>query len=403
MRDFWRKKAKGLARLVGFVLAFSVFAFNFTDGMIAVRELPGALFSRENGFRSFGSVRVSSSGDETLSSSRAECALFGLIPLKSAAVYPAERRYAYPGGRAVGITIHTDGVLVVGFGEVENAKGRPCCPAKAAGLRPGDFIMKVNGRKVFTSEELLLALNAAEGSAEIEALRGGRKLVFTVDTEKSGDTARIGAWVRDSTLGVGTLSFVMKDTLMAACLGHSVSDADTGALLSVRSGSISEAAVLGVTRARSGIPGELRGTFSSESRVLGSITLNSPLGVFGTVAKSALSPAAEALPVAFPTEVHEGEAYIIAELGGEGPKPYSCRIIRVSRQDKPAEKGLVIEITDEALLNMAGGIVQGMSGSPIIQDGMLAGAVTHVFVNDPAKGYGSYAFWMCEAGEKSLP
>ena len=172
-------------------------------------------------------------------------------------------------------------------------------------------------------------------------------------------------------------------------------DADTGSLLNVRKGEMVEADVLGVTKGSSGFPGELRGAFGAKSLRIGSIDVNTELGIFG-IADSAdyTCEAGETLPIAFPNEVHKGEAYIITQIDGEKPQPYSCKIIKNASQSVPSQKGLVIEITDERLLNKTGGIVQGMSGSPIVQDGRIAAVVTHVFVNEPNRGYGVYAFWM---------
>ncbi len=410
LRDLNRKK---LIRLLGFLLALAVFYFNFTPGMCAVRELTDAIFVERGealpspplSSAAEGAVTVSDSGDETLSGRRLRILLFGFIELKSIPVCVSERAMLIPGGNAVGISIHTDGVLIVGFGEVYDSSGNKCCPAKDSSLRAGDLIISANGIPVYTAEELQQALNESHSRARLSVRRDGKLVSVSVTPAVgSGGDVKLGAWVRDSTVGIGTLSFVIAESGGTAALGHSVVDADTGCILPVRSGELRAASILGVTKGRSGIPGELRGTVHDSALLIGSIISNSELGVFGLLEaqNGAQSPAAaETLPLAFPTEVHEGDAELLAQIDSEGVKSYSCKIIRVSKQDRPDQKGLVIEITDSRLLVKTGGIVQGMSGSPIIQDGRLAGVVTHVFVNDPTRGYGVYAYWMYEACRKA--
>lgn len=403
---------KKLIRLFGFLLALTVFAFNFSSGMCAVRSLGPAIFI-ESGSPSVpaaaapyvsrsGAVTVSDSGDETLGGRRLRILLFGFAELANIPVNVSERAMLIPGGNAVGITIHMDGVLIVGFGDFTDLAGKKCCPAKHSRLRIGDIIIAVNGQNVYTAEEMQLALNADPERSLLTVSRGGKRFTVSCTPAATRDgSIKLGAWVRDSTIGVGTLSFVVRDGGETAALGHAVVDADTGCLLPVRSGTLSVASILGVTRGRSGAPGELRGTFSGSSPRIGSIIRNSDLGVFGLLEdpenlyENGTQP--DALPVAFPTEVHEGDAMILARVDGEGVRSYACRIVRTTKQDRPDQKGLVIEITDKELLEKTGGIVQGMSGSPIIQDGQLAGVVTHVFVNDPLRGYGIYAYWMYSA------
>lgn len=383
--------------------------------MRAARELPPALFiggSTAAAGPVFplsgadGSLAVSVSGDETLAGRRLRLLLFGFIELRSIPVHVSERAELIPGGRAVGISIRTDGVLIVGFGEVLDASGKKCCPAKDSSLRAGDIVTAVNGIPVFTSEELQRALNEAPGRARLTVQRDGKQIsVSAVPVIGRDGGAKLGCWVRDSTVGIGTLSFIGAKGGETAALGHSVADADTGCILPVRSGELRLAAILGVTKGRSGVPGELRGTVPTDAPLVGSIVTNSELGVFGLLdaenGARSLGELPEALPLAFPTEVHEGEAELLSEIDGEGMKSWSCRIVRAAKQDRPDQKGLVIEITDSRLLERTGGIVQGMSGSPIIQDGRLAGVVTHVFVNDPTRGYGIYAYWMYEECKKA--
>ena len=254
--------------------------------------------------------------------------------------------------------------------------------------------MSVSGVRVSSSEELTAALTG-HGSAELMIERGGKRSLVAVSPQPDEKgSLRIGAWVRDSTVGVGTLTFLDTENGMAAALGHPVVDADTGSLLTVRDGRLVLAGVLGVTKGLQGAPGEIHGTFGADSPAIALIRSNTELGIFGVAAPGAEGLiSGEVMEIAFPDEVKRGEATILCAATGS-VEEYSCVIRSVSRQSSPEEKGLVIEITDERLISLTGGVVQGMSGSPIIQGGRLVGAVTHVFVNDPLKGYGAYAYWM---------
>ena len=395
-----------LIRLLGFLASLCLLVFNFTDGMRAVRRLPAAIFlespdgapPEQAGVLSpFSAVTASSGSDEALGSraQRLSFRLFGLIELASVPVYRSERVQLRTCGDAIGISIRCDGVLIVGFSEFYSRGGALCCPARECGLRAGDVILSVGDTEVSTSEELKLALSSCGESVSVEIIRDGKQRSHTLRPLPGDDGARIGAWVRDSTVGIGTLSFVSDGEARFASLGHAVLDADTGVMIPVLSGELSRAGILGVTKGRAGAPGELRGAFSSKSGVIGSVDTNSGFGVFGRM--NALDELGGGfIPLSFPSEVHEGDAHIIAQVGPNGAEKYSCRIVRTVRQSAPEQKGLVVEVTDERLLAATGGIVQGMSGSPIVQDGRLAGVVTHVFVNDPTKGYGIYAFWMYE-------
>ena len=283
----------------------------------------------------------------------------------------------------------------MGLSAFTDGSGKKVSPAADAGLKAGDVILFAGGTPVSTAKELEAALSKLGGRAILVVERNGKRIEMTVSCGRTAEgEVRIGAWVRDSTVGIGTLSFYDESTGAIAALGHAVTDADTGALLKVRDGKLVIANILGVTKGQRGAPGELHGTFDENSPVIGSIPSNTELGIFGRSAEETRSLLlGEAIPVAFPDEVREGEAQILSYAGGE-LIAYSCRIIKTGRQDSPAQKGLVIEVSDERLIQLTGGIVQGMSGSPIIQDGKLVGAVTHVFLNDPLKGYGAYAYWM---------
>lgn len=403
-------KKKVFIRILGAVLSALIAALNYSPVMRLARTMPDSFFAQDveeldlklgSVSDSYGLRRaamVSASKDETLGEQTVSLKLFGILNVKSVPAYIGEKCRLYPCGNAIGISILTQGVLVVGNGSFTNASGHRCEPSKQAGLKPGDIILEVSGMKVTTSEELQIALNANPAAAQLTIDRNGKRHTISVIPEAGADgNCRIGAWVRDSTVGIGTLSFMEADGNGITALGHAVIDSDTGTLIRVRDGEIVYATIVGVAKGIEGLPGELQGTFSSASRRIGKITGNGELGICG-VADSSIEElkANGAIPVAFPDEVHIGDASIYSTVDNGAVREYSCRIIKTSRQSEPGQKGLVVEITDERLLSSTGGIVQGMSGSPIIQDGMLAGVITHVFINDPSKGYGAYAYWMYE-------
>ena len=203
--------------------------------------------------------------------------------------------------------------------------------------------------------------------------------------------------MRDSTAGVGTLSFYDPDTGRYAALGHAITDGDTGSVLSVSEGQVLKADIVAVQRGQKGSPGELKGSFLREGEVLGNIRRNSILGIYGALDSATVNPLyPQGLPIGLRSGVHTGAASILSSVDGEGVKEYAIEITRVNQQSAPAPKSMVLRVTDERLLAATGGIVQGMSGSPIIQDGRIVGAVTHVFVSDPTQGYGLYVDWMLQ-------
>lgn len=418
------KKPSTLRRAAGVVASMLLAASWFSPMQTTLRTLPDTLALSEGqvstvklgGLTLSGdALTVTAAQDETLSdvgavdvsvptSGKSEMllSLFG-IPLKKVEVAVSPEKRLIPGGQALGIAMRTEGVLIVGVSDV--AEG--ISPARNAGLAAGDVIRSINGTAVTTAEQLTALLNAP-GTVDLSALeiaydRAGKRYTtrLTPYRETTTGSAKLGAWVRDSTAGVGTLSFYDPDTGRYAALGHAITDGDTGEVLSVSEGQVLRAHVVAVQKGRSGAPGELKGSFLREGEVLGDIRANTILGVYGSLsspAVNALYP--DGLPVGLRSGVHTGAASILSTVDGEGVKEYAVEIVRVNQQSAPAPKSMVIRVTDERLLDLTGGIVQGMSGSPILQDGRIIGAVTHVFVNDPTQGYGLYIDWMLEAGEE---
>ena len=320
------------------------------------------------------------------------------LPVKTVNVTVAPARTLIPGGQSIGVALSMLGVLVVGASDV----GSSPSPAREAGLRAGDLITAIDGQRVDSAAALTkMIANGKEAQLSVE--RAGRLLQLPIRPVKDArDGAyRLGAWVRDSTAGVGTLSFYDPERGAFGALGHAITDADTGTLLTVGDGSIYESRIVGVLKGESGEPGELLGEFFDSAQHLGDVKINGEYGIYGVTDKpipSALYPSG--VPVLTRSEVREGPAKLLTTLGDGGVKAYDCEITRLFPQEDAAQRGMVVKVTDKALLEATGGIVQGMSGSPILQDGRLAGAVTHVFINDPTQGYGMYIEWMMQQTEQ---
>ena len=304
-------------------------------------------------------------------------------------------RMLIPGGQAVGVALKTQGVLVVSRVSRQEMK---------TPLRAGDVILSVQGREVASAQELSQFVAQADAdSVELSVLRAGRAIQLKAASPVSSTDGRrrLGVWVRDSTAGVGTLSYMDPDSMAYGALGHAIVDGDTGDMLSVKDGAIMEADVVGVTRGESGRAGELKGSFLKEGRQIGTLEHNCVYGIYGrmeTPPESLLYP--QGLPVGERSLAHEGKATIISTVDGHGPQEYEVEILRCFDQDKPSQKGMILRVSDERLLERTGGIVQGMSGSPILQDGRIIGALTHVYLSDPTQGYGMYIEWMLEQSDE---
>ena len=291
----------------------------------------------------------------------------------------------------------TDGVLIVGLSRIHTENGLSC-PALESGIVEGDVICSIDGEKVYTNEDVASFIENSDGETlSMLIKRDGETMTVEVTPEKMADGSgyKAGFWVRDSSAGIGTLTFYDPETMVFAGLGHAVCDVDTGEPLPLLSGEIVPAAINKIKRGVSGEPGELGGVFTS-AKALGEVSINNETGVYGVLNSNI---GGVSLPIAPKQDVYEGKATILATINGTKAKEYEIVIEKVSMSDNSPTKNMVIKVTDEELINKAGGIVQGMSGSPIIQNGRLVGAVTHVFVNDPTKGYGIFIENMLEAAE----
>lgn len=329
--------------------------------------------------------------------------LGGIFTLRRMTVVADAERTLIPGGQCIGVAMYTKGALIVGLGDISCKDGRTVNPGRQGGLQPGDVILQVNGTEINNSDHLSQLITDAKDTLTLQILRDGETKTVSVTPvqDATDDVYRLGLWVRDSTAGIGTVTYTDPRNQSFASLGHPISDADTNANLLLKNGEIVPARVQGVSKGEVGVPGELAGSFVTTGNALGKITANSDVGLFGKLYQpmsSFVYP--QGLPIGWQDEVKVGPASILSTTDQGGVKEYSCQIIRVTRQKKAEGKGMIIEITDPELLEKTNGIVQGMSGSPILQNGKIVGAVTHVFVNEPHKGYGVFIEWMLEQSDQ---
>lgn len=280
------------------------------------------------------------------------------------------------GGMPFGLTMYTSGVIVVSV-EEDGA-------AKEAGVRENDVITALDGEEITSNEQLQQLIQASQGAdIELSVLRGKSPISLSITPDQSEDgSCTAGMWVRDSTAGLGTITYFDSSTMSFGALGHGICDRDTGMLLPLKNGEIVKAEITSVTKAQKGVAGGLNGYIGDEA--IGEMTVNNGYGVYG---RYTVAPEGEQVQCATDREIRTGGALIYTTVDDSGVKPYDVYIESLNLNDNSGQN-LVIRVTDEELMQKTGGIVQGMSGSPIVQDGKLVGAVTHVFVNAPDKGYG---------------
>ena len=335
---------------------------------------------------------------EKIASYAAELKLFGFLKLKQVAIDVVDKESVIPGGNAIGIYVKTDGVLVLGTGEIIGKDGIVHEPSKNC-LKSGDYLFSVNGTALEDKTDLIEYMKNVQGEALIFGVRRNEEElnVKIVPVEAADGGYKIGAWVRDDTQGIGTLTFVTQQGEFGA-LGHGITDVDTGLLMDVADGDIYFAEIIRIVKGKAGSPGELTGIITqTENKRIGNVQINTGQGIFGTVKMENGSPcvSGKCMEIGLKQEVKTGPATILCEVNG-CVESYEIEICRVDYSNSNHAKGLVIQITDKKLIELTGGIVQGMSGSPIIQNGKLIGAVTHVFIKDSTKGYGTFIENMLE-------
>ncbi len=383
------KKIKYVAMIITPMFILSVFTYFY------LFNIPKKIYINED----TASIKVSNNifiKDSKIIKDKLELKLLGLIPIKSVSVSKVKDLEVYPGGLNVGIKISTKGVLVVGHSDIDSLEGKMESPAKASGIELGDIITGINGKEIENSRDLSQKISSLETeNISIEYLRNGINNKKEVHLEKENNEYKLGLWVRDSTAGIGTLTFYDKKSNIFGALGHPITDGDTNKPFNIKEGNLLNSSVISIKRGEKGSPGELKGLFVNERENIGKIDKNTESGIFGLGSDNLINSVYnKPIKVAFRSEIKEGPAQIITTIDENGPKAYDIEILKLLSQEEPGAKSMVIKVIDPELLEKTGGIVQGMSGSPIIQDNKLIGAVTHVLINKPDVGYGIYIEWM---------
>ncbi len=346
------------------------------------------------------SLKGLTTGDVTL-----ELSLFqGLIPLKQLKVNVLPGMEVIPGGHSIGIKLHEEGIIVAGYYYLDKEEVS-FSPAEDGGIQIGDVLLQVNGinlRDVDRAADIIKR-ESSKGPLNFLLNRKGDILQTPITPYlcPQDQEYRIGAYIRDTAAGVGTLTFYEPQSNFYAALGHVITDLDTNSALEINEGLIVRADVINIKAAQKGQPGEKAGIFREGKDIVGSIEKNTSFGIYGRLRNISehITPYPNPIPLALSFQVETGPAELLTVIEGNKIQSFNIFIERTTNQNKPGDKGMIIRVVDENLLKITGGIVQGMSGSPIIQNGRLVGAVTHVFVNDPTRGYAIFAEWMARECE----
>lgn len=397
-------RKKKYRRFVLWCLALDLLVMGYMGYSCLDRKIPDEIYVSEKGgqnveellkrpFLTFDeAVPVSGNGSYLL-----PCRLLGVIPFKQIKVTPEVQRSIFVSGSTVGMYMETDGVLIIDTGEILSEGGETKEPAKNI-VKPGDYIVALNDEKISRKKDLIDDLKKLEGEEVIlDVVRNGKTVPVSITPakDKQGEY-KLGIWVRDNTQGIGTLTFVDEKGNYGA-LGHGISDVDTGELLEIQNGALYQAQILGIQKGAKGSPGELSGLIRYEpGKIIGSIETNSKNGIYGHFTGDGKSPISlKKMPVGYKQEVTEGKASILCCVEDE-VKEYQAEITKIDMNHSDTNKSFVIRVADPKLLSVTGGIVQGMSGSPVLQNGKIIGAVTHVFVQDSTSGYGIFIENMME-------
>ncbi len=393
---------KIIRKTAAVLLSAAVLGLFGTAGCYSLRLPESVTVSSDGrvGFAMYPELRCTGS---VSGADRATLSLFGAIPVKSVSVRQEEAPTLIVGGRPFGVKLLMEGVMVTATGKVD-CPGDDVCPAELAGVEVGDVIRLADGEKLSSNADLQQVISESGGrDVALSLTRGGAELQACLHPvwSESAKAWRGGMWVRDSIAGIGTMTFIDPETGAFAGLGHPVCDTDTGGIIPIQSGEAVPVEITGTRRGVTGKPGELRGRFT-RSPFFGVLDRNCESGIYGRLSESALSElsdGAEEYRLGYRQEITTGAAEIYATTDGSVPRKYSAEIESVDYSGSEATKNMVIHITDPDLLRETGGIVQGMSGSPIVQNDRLIGAVTHVFVSDPTRGYAIFAENMLVADE----
>lgn len=323
-----------------------------------------------------------------------EVSLFDNINIKNVNVDVLPRTKVIPVGNIAGVKLYTNGVLVVGMSEIEGDDNKKYKPYENTGIKEGDTIVKINENLINSTEELIETVNESQGKdVKVQYIHQEETKECSISPVKTANSQyKIGLWVRDSAAGVGTVSFYEPSTKTFGALGHGITDIDTNELINIASGEFVTTRILNITKGESGNPGKIQGTVENQSNI-GTIFKNSKFGIYGKVDNlSSLNiDTSKEMEVALREEIKTGKATILCSLDNQTPQEYEIEIEKIYKENNYDNKSMQIKITDQRLLDKTGGIIQGMSGSPIIQNGKFVGAVTHVLVNDPTTGYAVFS------------
>ena len=317
--------------------------------------------------------------------------IFGIIPVKDVSVNVSSEQRVAVSGECIGVKMYARGLVVTAVDGFEGADGtQVVSPASKAGMRVGDIVQTINGADISSVSHFIDQVDMSDGVCVLGFERDGRMQTANVYPMSASDGhRRLGMWVRDSVAGIGTMTFFDKDSGSFASLGHGISDSTADVLIPIKSGNVYKASILGINKGKSGQPGEIIGALD-ESQCVGKCTQNTNIGVYGLLNNSAAINIQE-FDVMPASQIQKGDASVICSIDDSGPKEYAAKIRNINKMRLSGSKCMVIEITDRRLISKTGGIIQGMSGSPIVQNGKIVGAVTHVFVNNPTKGYAIFA------------
>lgn len=336
-------------------------------------------------------VEVSQNGSYQI-----RCKWLGVLPLKTIKVHTVEKQEVLVSGSPVGIYMETKGVLVIDSGEITDREGIRRTPAERI-IQSGDYICEIDGKVLTGKRQLMQLVRENQGEPmELQVIRHQETIKLEMTPVETEDGSyKLGIWVRDNIQGIGTLTYVEPNGTFGA-LGHGISDADTGERLEISDGDLYRADILSIRKGTAGTPGELRGVINyREENRIGTICGNSQYGIRGQLEPGKYSESMKKIPTGLKQEIQTGKAEIRCDIG-DGIREYQCEILEIDSNARDTNKCFVLRITDDDLLSRTGGIVQGMSGSPVLQNGKLIGAITHVFVNDPTKGYGIFIENMME-------
>lgn len=398
-REAMRKKIRRGSRVgvtaLGILLSFLMTAvcgaqtripgeiYLYGEQIVSYSDLPGVVASGETAAFSLGASRVSLS-------------LWGAVPIKTVTVTKTQQKTVLLSGQAVGIKAYTQGAVVVGVSAVSTRDGEKN-PGKSAGIKEGDIITAVGQTAIRRVADFSALVRQGKPLACTVIRQGNtRTVTLTPVLSREEGCYRLGVWLRDSCAGIGTMTYLDPQTGAFAMLGHGIYDCDTGVLMPLRQGSVHPVTVTSVVRGTRGAAGELTGTFGTGT--VGSLLQNQSCGVYGTVSADLTGIPVQ---VASRTQTECGDAQILCTVNDGQPRYYDCRITWLDRTCESGEKAMIVKVTDPTLLSLTGGIVQGMSGSPVVQNGKFVGAVTHVLVNDPTRGYCVFADTMLSAAQSA--